>query len=346
MPDRSFRRWRVFGALALLLALAFGAVSFGKEQAGQNVDAAGKAASAAQAQAQVAAPPASPADDERPLSQQERASAERALEFHNAALNALETGYYALPDALYANARFYLKAWRLPARPASKMSRKQSRLRLKPEAGLFSEAEEATLASALDGMDKALDALLGRYKELEDYVADGNIRDDGARGKQLAARLEKDHETFLAARDSWLEIVQARAQAAEDALLRGNPLQRQIKSANAVFACFAEVAETLGADQARQPTPTAQERAKLERIQAELGRELAQAGKPPFATAPDLERRYRGFLKQAAAYAEALARGLNEGFFSLQRRELNVAAMRSRAAYNDFARAANGLKLR
>ena len=349
MPKQSSWCRPVFGILILLAAVFFGASSLGLNQSGK--EAAKTAATPAIAQAGESA--SSPARAvQAPLSAHERTQAERVLDFHNTALNALDSGYYALPDALYANARFYLKTWRLPPKPVSQASRKESRKRLAAGAGLFSEAEAAKLALALDDMDKALDAALDHYKALEDYVADGNIRDDGARGKALAGKLAKDHATFMAARSSWLEIVEARARACEAALLREHPLQRQISAADAIFACFAQVAEALGAeDQAKAALdasnlPNPSERALLERIHAELESEIAQAAKPPFAAAPDLERRYRAFLKEATAYAAALERGLGEGFFSLQRRELNLAAARSRAAYNAFARAANGLKMR
>ncbi|MDE7241125.1 MAG: hypothetical protein K2N62_04495 [Desulfovibrio sp.] len=299
------------------------------------------------------------------LSPAERARAEAALDFHNTALNALETGYYALPEALYANARFYLKTWQLPGRPKNMGGREAARARLRPEAGLFSEEEAAKLTAALAGMDKALDSLLDKYKALESYVADSRIKDDGARGKTLAARLSGEHAQFMAARKSWLEIVEARAAEAEAALLREHPLRRQIEAAGAIFAGFGRAAELLGAEDAvaadevaargaaaekqageAAATLDAAARATLQHIHTELENRIAEAGKPPFAAAPRLERQYRAFLKEAGAYAGALARGLAEGFHAPQRRELNVAAMRSRAAYNAFVREANGLRAR
>ena len=52
-------------------------------------------------------------------------------------------------------------------------------------------------------------------------------------------------------------------------------------------------------------------------------------------------RAYRDFLKQAARYEVFLARGLDEGFYSPVRQELNNTAQESRQAYNIFVRTAN-----
>ena len=370
MSERRILRGLLAPALALVLAAGLCACGSDAENNGQKGEQTAKVAETAASQAPVSAPAAAasvkPAPAPEPeLTPEERARAESALDFHNTALNALETGYYALAEALYANARFYLKTWHLPARPKGGGAREAARAALRPKAGLFSEEEAAKLTAALFGMDKALDSLLGKYKALEDYVADSRIRDDGARGKALAAKLDADHAQFMAARKSWLEIVEARAAEAEAALLRGHPLQRQIEAASAIFAGFGRAAEVLGAEdaaaagEAAAKTSAAGKRAAeaaavledaarttLEHIHTEIENRIAEAGKPPFAAAPQLERQYRAFLKEARAYADALGRGLAEGFYPPQRRELNVAAARSRAAYNAFVREANGLRAR
>lgn len=302
-----------------------------------------------------------------PLSADERVRAERILDFHNTAAAALTNGYYALPDALYAHARTYLRVWHLPRvspLAGARNGKSAARAALRPEKGLFTDAEADALTTAQKAMDTALDALLERYGELERYVKDASIRDDGARGRKLVRQMDSDHAVFMAARKSWLEIVTARAAAAEAALLREHPLRRQIQAANTVFALYGEVADALAADKgaataatpAATPagmsgaapgagkSPEAATRTTLERLRAELATCVADAARPPFAAAPSLERRYRAFLKEAQAYLAALDHGLNEGFFAAQRRELNTAAARSRAAYNLFVTEANSIR--
>lgn len=314
-----------------------------------------------------------------PLSADERVRAERILDFHNTAAAALTNGYYALPDALYAHARTYLRVWHLPRvspLAGARNGKSAARAALRPEKGLFTDAEADALTTAQKAMDTALDALLERYGELERYVKDASIRDDGARGRKLVRQMDSDHAVFMAARKSWLEIVTARAAEAEAALLREHPLRRQIQAANTVFALYDEVADALAADKgaataataAATPSatsagmpaatpagmsgaapgagksPEAATRTTLERLRAELAACVADAARPPFAAAPSLERRYRVFLKEAQAYLAALDHGLNEGFFAAQRRELNTAAARSRAAYNLFVTEANGIR--
>ena len=355
--------------LALCLALLAGLCACGSDEekgerqaSVQAGDAPAIATTAPEAASQSVPEPA----PEPPLSPEERTLAERALDFHNTALHALERGHYALADALNANTAFYLKTWHLPKRPRAMGKRQSDRARLTPGAGLFNEEEAAKLAKALDGMDKALDSLLGKYAALESYVADNRIRDDGARGKSLARSIAGEHAVFMAARKTWLDIVEARAAEAEAVLLREHPLRRQIEAAGAIFAACAQVADVIGAveeapsadkggspkaaqpstEAATQATLDAAARATLTHIHTELDNRIAEAARPPFAAAPQLERLYRAFLQEAQAYAGALGRGLDEGFFPLQRRELNLAAERSRAAYNAFVREANGLRVR
>ena len=202
-----------------------------------------------------------------------------------------------------------------------------------PAKGLFSAEVEAHLAQWVTDMDKSLDAMLADYKALEKYVRDDSIRDDGAQGKKLAASLGAAHATFMAARDSYLEVVEARAAQAEDVLLRDHPLQRQIVAAEKIFSLFRKAAGLLG--------PEKPDKEALEQLRQELESAIALAGRPPFPASPELERVYRAFLKEAALFPQGLARGLSEGFYSPLRRDLNSIVGRSREAYNAFARAAN-----
>lgn len=330
-------------ALVLLccfwLALALTACGSGDEDkagktAGESAPAASAEPSAAPSLVPEAAEtaPAVPASLP-PATPEEKARADRMVDFYNTAAAALSGGWYGLPDVLLNNARAYLEDWRLAARPAVRGARGDAARGLAPAKGLFPAATEAQLAQWVRDMDKALDAMLADYKSLERYVKDDSVIDDGVRGKKLVESLGASHAVFMAARDSYLEIVEARAAQAEEVLLRDHPLQRQIVAAEKIFSLFRKAAGLLG--------PEKPDKEALEKLRRELESVLAKAGRPPFPASPELERSYRAFLKEAALFPEGLARGLAEGFYSPLRRDLNSIADRSREAYNAFARAAN-----
>lgn len=192
---------------------------------------------------------------------------------------------------------------------------------------------ETQLAQGVTEMSKALETMLADYKALEKYVADHTIKDDGAQGKKLVQSLRSAHTTFMAARKSFLETVEARAAQAEDLLLWEHPLKRQIVEARKIFSLFRQAGDLLA--------PEEPDNAALEQLRGQLEASLHVAGQPPFPAAPQVERAYRAFLKEAALFSQKLAQGGREGFHSRIRRELNESAMRSREAYNAFVRAAN-----
>ncbi|WP_298030303.1 hypothetical protein [uncultured Desulfovibrio sp.] len=268
-----------------------------------------------------------------PATPEEKAQADRMVDFYNTAAATLSGGWYGLPDVLLNNVRAYLGDWRLAARPAVRGARGDAAHGLAPAKGLFPAEVEAQLAQWVRDMDNALDAILADYKALDRYVKDDSIIDDGAMGRKLAKSLGASHAVFIAARDSYLKIVKARAAQAEEVLLRGHPLQRQIVAAEETFSLFRKAAGLLG--------PEKLDKEALEKLRQRLESVLAKAGRPPFPASPELERNYRAFLKEAALFPQGLARGLAEGFYSPLRRDLNNIAARSRDAYNAFARAAN-----
>lgn len=268
-----------------------------------------------------------------PATPEQKARADRMVAFHNTAAATLSSGWYALPDALLNNARAYLEDWHLAPRPAVRGTRGEATRALAPPQGLFTAEEEAQLARCVRDMEKALDAMLADYRALSRYVKDDSIMDDGVRGKKLAQSLAASHAVFMAARSGYLDMVKERVAGAENVLLRDHPLQRQIVAAERIFSLFRKAAGLLG--------PEKPDKDALEKVRQELELALARAGRPPFPAAPELERSYRAFLREAALFSQGLARGLTEGFYSPLRRELNGIAARSREAYNSFARAAN-----
>lgn len=266
------------------------------------------------------------------VTEEQKDAADQALQFGNLVTGVLTDGYYALPDALYANARRYLDTWRLPKLPRVHGVEK-SRAAMRPSRGIFDEKEEAVLTKALQEMDKALDAMLKHYASLEKYVADNTIQDNGKEGKRLVKKIADTHSQFMKARKTWLEMIDSRAEKAQAILLREHPLERQILGANKMFGIFRQISAQLALD---NPDKNA-----LEALRQNLAMVKANAEKPPFPASPQLERAYRGFLKTVANYLQSLDAGLQEGFFNPQKKALTADVIECRKAYNSFAKLAN-----
>ena len=284
--------------------------------------------SAAVEETQEAGPPPSPADLDR---------ADRLVAFSNSASTALAKGRYAQADVLMAYTKYYLAEWQLAKRPAINSDEDEILARrLVPPADLFTPEQTKKMAASVQDMNKAIASMRADYRTLEKYVEDASVQDDGVKGKYLAAGIGKAHAAFVVARDAFMQVVEAEAAPAEDMLLRNHPLKRQIQAAEHIFAVFGKAASLLA--------PEKPDREALKAQRQALAAALADGGRPPFMAAPDLERRYRGFLKQAENYAELFDKGLEEEFYAPLRFELNKAALASRAAYNDFVRDANQIR--
>ena len=279
-------------------------------------------------EAQEAAPAPSPADLDR---------ADRLVAFSNSASMALAAGRYAQADVLMAYTKYYLAEWQLAKRPAINADEDESLARrLVPPAGLFTPEQTKKMAASVQDMNKAIASMRADYRSLENYVEDATLQDNGVKGKALGAAIAKAHAAFVVARDAYMQIVETEAAPAEDMLLFNHPLKRQIQAAERIFAVFGKAASLLAPDRPDREALLAQRQ--------ELAAALADGARPPFMAAPDLERRYRGFIKQAQTYAELFDKGLEEEFYSPLRFELNKAALASRAAYNDFVRDANQIR--
>lgn len=327
--------------LALLLALSVALLvtacdSGKKEEEGANgkpvagsTSSAPKAETAVQAQAvEEATPPPSPEELDR---------ADRLVAFSNAASMALATGRYAQADVLAAYTKYYLAEWQLAKRPELNADQDAALARrLTPPVSLFTPEQTQKMAGCVQSMNKAIVDMRADYRLLEKYVVDESIQDNGVKGKALAAEILKEHAAFIVARDAYMAIVEGEAAPAEDILLRNHPLKRQIQAAERIFAVFGKTATLL--------TPSKPDRDALKAQRDELAAAIAEGGRPPFMAAPELERQYRAFLKQAGGYAQLFDQGLEEEFYVPVRFEMNKAALASRAAYNDFVKVANQMR--
>ena len=322
--------------LVLGLALLLTACESGKKEAEQaEKPKVESAAATSKAEAPVVpqppeqtSPAPSPADLDR---------ADRLVAFSNAASMALAAGRYAQADVLMAYTKYYLAEWQLAKRPAINPDEDEILARrLVPPVGLFTPEQTKKMAASVQEMNKAIASMRADYRTLEKYVEDVLLQDNGVKGKALGAGIARAHAAFVVARDAYMQIVEAEAAPAEDILLSNHPLKRQIQAAERIFAVFGKVASLLAPDRP--------DREALQAQRQDLAAALADGGRPPFMAAPDLERRYRGFLKQAESYAELFDQGLNEEFYAPLRFEMNKTAVASRTAYNDFVRDANKMR--
>ena len=255
--------------------------------------------------------------------------ADAVLAFHNRGVQLLDTGWFSLPDILHRQMDAYFEIWQLLPRPRMDGTRTAAREGLLPPDGLFCQKNAALLHEAVQRMDKALGSMLADYRAMARYVADSRIRDDGAKGRSLAASIRKDYALFKAARTQWLDVVGEQARAAESLMLHDHPLHRQITGAGRIFSLFDRTARLLQEDRP--------ERGALVVLHGKLTTELALCGKPPFQGRPEQERLYRRFLAEVRQFVSLLERGLNEGFYGVVRSGLNSAQRKSRIAYNTFA---------
>lgn len=269
-----------------------------------------------------------------PVSPQEYEHAGSLLQYANQARETLEENLAGPASHMRANVAAYLDTWRLKKLPRA-ADRKGALKKLAPPEGLFSPEEEKSLTHALQGMDKALSEMERHYLDLSKYAKDSSIRDDGKQGQQLGRLFTDSYEKFAANQHSWLEIVEKRAEEAEEKFLRAHPLQRQIAGARNIFAQFREIAALINSGSASMP--------ELAALRQTISSIAAECAKPPFNASPALERLYRSFLTQVNVYCKTLDQAMAEGLHDLQKRELNAASNECRKVYNEFARHANYL---
>lgn len=258
--------------------------------------------------------------------------ADRVLRLTNRATGVLTEGYYRLPDMLLASVQHYLDTWQLAKMPRIRGA-KRAEEALSQARGIFTDSELDDLTKTQQEMDNALKNMIADYGRLEKYVINPEIVDDGREGRKISKNIQNAHGVFMRARNTWLEMLDKRAAAAQKIILQEHPLERQILAAEEMFVVFREVAAQLALD--------APDRAALQALSASLAEISNRAAKPPFPASPALEREYRRFLKAVNRYVQTLDAALKEGFFVPQKRELNNDLIACRNAWNIFAREAN-----
>lgn len=264
--------------------------------------------------------------EEEPPTSEQAAAADKVLAWSNKVQDILARG--TLADKVATCTEFYRETWRLPHRPRGSYVRDFA-----PTPGIIRGQSARMIDDFLAAMDKASDEMLSAYGKLEKYAQDVTIQDDGKLGRDLAARIMVAHAQYLAARKSFMAIVEQKTQEAEDTLLRGHPLKRQIRLSRDMFVHFREIGDLLATG---TPAPEL-----LEAYHKRLQELIEEAGRPPFPANPGYERLYRQFLHKARDYAAVLQRGISEGFHSVQKRELLRALDDCRKCYNAFAAAIN-----
>lgn len=252
--------------------------------------------------------------------------ADKVLSWNNRVQDILAHG--TLADRVAACKDVYDETWQLPKRPRGAYVRDFA-----PAPGLIKGSDARRIDALLVTMNKASDEMLRAYGRLETYVRDSFIQDDGKQGRAIIKEISSSYGQYLAARKDFLHILDKKAQEAEDILLQGHPLRRQISLARNIFGKFREIGQLLLTDNPNDVL--------LRACGDTVGEMLAQASSPPFSASSDYERLYRRFLRSVEKYLKILRRGLNEGLHGVQKRELLVALNDCREQYNIFAAAIN-----
>lgn len=265
-----------------------------------------------------------------PPSEIDKEKANKILGFYNKSIEEFNSGYFSLPKKIYQHRQYYLTHWQLPEK--LKIPTKNKRA-FQPPKGIFTTQDEKNLAEAYDKMDSTLDQMIGDYHKLEAYITDSTIQDDGKEGKNLTDLLMSGNTKFMAARKSWLGIVEAEAAKAENTMLRDDPLSRQIIAAHNILRLINETADLFISGELQ--------RQNLGMTIQDLELNIENGNKPPFPAASRLERLYKAFIKAALNYTNVLKKCELEGIFQVQMRELTKAAHLCQTAYNAFAQARN-----
>ncbi|MBQ7607594.1 MAG: hypothetical protein IJU76_06445 [Desulfovibrionaceae bacterium] len=263
----------------------------------------------------------------------DRQKAEQIIDFCNRAEQNTAEDWFTQADRLAFFVRIYLGEWQLPKYNKALTEKKVFLEKLLPPDDLFEVSEKKALRDALLAMHAALATMHANYRELERYVRDPSIQDDGVLGKRLSRKITEAYAQFGLAKKDYFALLEKKAVPAENIFLVDNPLKRQILEARILFSLLRAISFELSKDTV--------DLAKTRALEEEVRTHIAEAERPPFKGKPLSERRYRAFLKEIKIYADDLAQGNQEGFYPHVRKALNLDLANIRTAYNDFAKNVN-----
>ncbi len=262
------------------------------------------------------------------ISEADRERAGQILDFFNTAEKNTSEDWFTQADHIAFFVRIYLGEWQLPKYDKPLIDQKSFLQKLSPPDDLFDPSKKKSLQAAVARMYEALATMHSSYRELERYVGDTTIQDDGVKGKRLSKKINAAYQTFGRAKKEYFSLFEQEAVWAENIFLEDNPLRRQILEAKVLFSLLRDVSFELSSDTV--------DLSKTRALEKQIFAHIEKAERPPFKGHPLAERQYREFLKKARLYAEDLRLGNQEGFYPHVRNLLNTDLANIRSGYNAF----------
>ena len=199
---------------------------------------------------------------------------------------------------------------------------------LSPSDDLFPDGERARAVKDLETMDALREEMSREYEALRAYVKDGELVDDGKRGRQLVQRIETLLAQYADSLEDYLALVDRAAAEAQDVMLTAHPLRDHVRLATDMVSVIRKVAERIAL---HDPDP-----GWLDVPMANLDEEIERAWRLPFPVAGEVEMHYRQFLKAARGLADLMRQGQLESFHPEVRKAMNERWSVCLAEYNAF----------
>ena len=199
---------------------------------------------------------------------------------------------------------------------------------LSPSGDLFPDEERARAVKDLETMDALREEMSKEYEALRAYVKDGDLVDDGKKGRQHVKRIETLLAQYADSLEDYQALVDGAAAEAQDVMLKEHPLRDHVRLATDIVSVIRKVAERIAL---RDPDP-----GWLDVPMANLDEEIELAWRLPFPVAGETEMHYRQFLKAARGLVELMRQGQIESFRPEVRQAMNERWSVCLAEYNAF----------